>query len=608
MTDVILDAWDKGAPMPKGGPPPAEPPVPRGEPDDPWQGAPFVCLGKAGQSYWFFDAAGEIVSLSARALGQWQDVLGLCGGRQDWLAAHWPAFDRDGVPTGGFNVRGVAAAVMRRCGEIPAFDPNEPRRRYGLWPVADAEGRPGAALHLGKSVLWCGEELRAGFSRAGALWPAMAPRPAPAPPCGAEVGRQLEALLARWNWAHADAPAVLLGLVVNGMLGALASWRAHGFVVGEFGCGKSALLTFIAGLCPLTYYRNDFTAAGVRQALSETSALVVLDEAEGDDRGDAMLKQVIELLRKSSSGQGVAGVRGSPEQQARSFSVAAAALMGATLPPALPAQDASRFTMLQLRPLPPDSTPVEAECQAFLATHAMGLWGRAVASAGRIVGLFRLFKERLVAGGATRRAADQLGIIAACHWAMTQEPYHDPREDAPENYAEALRPVAWLVVKDADRELDSGGNQALQRLLSMPLDMAGDKLLLGQALGRYRHLGRQLAEMDATWPDREATKAEQDKLDRLMQAHGVRWATMPLQPSDEAPAPPPGLYVAAGSHSRLLRAFDGTPWAGQRWAAAIAQLPEARGGRDAPPVRIGGAKMRACWVSRETLDRLTQDG
>lgn len=604
MTDAILDAWDQGTSMPKSPPPPADPPRREGDPADPWGAAPFTPLGKCGTSYWFFDAAGEIVSLSARALGQWQDVLSLCGGDQDWLAAHWPAFDRDGNPTGGFNVRGVAGAVMQRCATLPAFDPAEPRRRYGLWPVPGHDGRPGAALHLGRSVLWCGEAVRAGFSRAGALWPAMAPRPAPAPPCGPEVAQELEALLGRWAWAHPDAPAVLLGLIVNGMLGGLASWRAHGFVVGEFGSGKSALLTFIAGLCPLTYYRNEFTEAGIRQALSETSALVILDEAEGDDRGDAMLKRVIELLRRASSGAGVAGVRGSPEQQARSFSVVAAALMGATLPPALPAQDASRFTMLQLRPLPVDSKPVDVECKAFTEAHALALWGRAVDSAGRIVALFRLFKERLVAQGATRRAGDQLGIIAACHWAMTMEPHHDLW---PDNYDDALRPVMWLMVREEDREADSGGNQALQRLLSMPLDMAGDKLLLGQALMRYRWLSRQLIEMNPDWPDRAATEAERDKLGRLLEAHGVRWASLPMRPTAEAPAPPVGLYVAAGSHSRLLRAFDGTPWAGQRWASAIAQLPGSAGGREAPAVHIGGAKMRTCWVSKATLDRLTGD-
>jgi hypothetical protein len=605
MTDAILEAWDHGRPMPGQRPPPPEGAVP--PPDDPWPGAPFAVLGKCGQSYWFFDASGELVTLSARALGQWQDVLGLCGGRQDWLAMHWPAFDKEGSPTGGFNVRGVAGAIMQRCAALPAFDPAEPRRRYGLWPVTAEDGTPGSALHLGKSVIWCGEPLRAGFSRAGALWPAMAPRPAPAPPCAPEIACELEDLLGRWNWAHKDAPAVLLGLVVNGMLGGLASWRAHGFVIGEAGTGKSALLTFLAGLCPLTAYKNFFTEAGVRQMLSETSASVILDEAEGEDHGDSKLKRVIELLRRASSGKGMDGVQGSPEQQARASSVTAAALMGATLPPALPAQDATRFTMLQLRPLPVDSKPVDAELEAFTARHGLAFWGRAVDAAGRIVRLFRLLRERLVDEGCTRRAADQLGIIAACHFAMTRDAAFDPTEAAQDMIGEALDPVRWLVVSESDREADSGGNQALQRLLSMPMDMAGDKLLLGQALERYRALGRKLAEMSETWPDRDGVQADQDKLGRLLEAHGVRWARLPLRASAEAPAPPVGLYVAAGSHPRLLRAFDGTPWAGQRWASAIAQLPDARGGRDAPAVHIGGAKMRTCWVSKATLDRLVGD-
>jgi hypothetical protein len=600
MSDALLTAYDSGGTMPRQPPPGYLGPQP--DPGGPWEAPPFAILGKCGTAYWFFDASGEIVSLSPRALGQWPDVLSLCGGKQEWLGRHWPAYDRDGVWKGGWEVRGVAAAIMAKCGEMPAFDPSEPRRRYGLWSVPG-----GTALHLGHQVVWCGQAERAGFSRAGALWPSMAPRPAPAPPCSEAVAQQLEDLLGRWNWEHEHAPAVMLGLVVNGMLGGLAAWRAHGFVIGEAGSGKTTLLRFVAGLCPLTLYRNDFTEAGVRQALAETSASVILDEAEGDDHGDGKLKRVIEMLRRASSGQGVEGVRGSPEQAARSFTVTAAALMGATMAPPLPVQDATRFTLLHLRPLAPGSRPAQDDCDAFLAAHGLALWGRAVASAERIVRLFAVLREALVAEGCSRREGDQLGIIAACYWAMTRDAAFDPHQGDDAMLGEALQPVRWLITPPGEGETDSGGNQALQRLLSMPLDMAGDRLLLGQALSRYRALGRQLLEMSADWPDRATTQGEHEKLDRLLQAHGVRWASLPLQAPAGAPAPPVGLYVAAGSHPRLLRAFDGTPWASQRWAAAIAQLPDSRGGRDAHPVRIGGAKMRGCWVSRATLDRLTRD-
>lgn len=600
MTDAILDAWDRGDAMPGQRPPPPPRDDVGPQESDPWAGAPFTPLGKGGAIYWFFDASGEIVSLTARALGQWQDVLSLCGGNEAWLSTWFPAFDRDGAPTAGFNVRQVAAAIMRRAQELPAFDASEPRRRYGLWPVPG-----GAALHLGKTVIWCGEPMRAGFSKAGALWPAMAQRPAPEAPASAEVGQQLEAVLRRWNWAHPDAAPVVLGLVVGGMLGGMSSWRAHGFVIGEAGTGKTELLRFLASLCPLTIYRNDFTEAGVRQTLSETSASVILDEAEGDEHGDSKLKRVIEMLRRASSGAGVQGVRGSPEQAAKAFSVTASAIMGAILPPALPPQDATRFTVLQLRPL--EAQGEVSEITAFAAAQGLALWGRAVESAGRIVGLFKLFRGRLMADGCSPRAADQLGIIAACHWAMTTEAVHDPSEDMPDTLAEALAPVRWLVVPDGDRETDSGGNQAMQRLLSSPMDMAGDKMVLGQALKRYREIGRDLHIMSRDAPGRDVLETEHRKVGGLLESHGVRWATLPLKATAAAPAPPVGLYVAAGSHPRLLRAFDGTPWAGQRWASAMAQLPGSAGGRDAPAVHLAGAKMRTCWVSRETLDRLTAD-
>lgn len=590
-----------------------EPPPPPLPPDDDrsagaWDDPPFEVLGKAGLHYWFIDRTGEIIALHAAALGQWPSLVTLCGG-EDWLKTHWRATDREGNPLNAFNARKAGIAIMTRAAAEPLFDEMEPRRRYGLWPVPG-----GAALHLGRRVLWCGAERDAGFRDAGGLWPRLAPRPAPAAPAAASVAADLETLLRRWNWAHADGPAVLLGIIANGMLGGCSPWRAHAVVIGMEGSGKTTLLRdVVAPLCPLTRYLNSYTEAGLRQMLSETAAALILDEADSaSGRDDMMLQRVIEMLRRASSGSGLQAVKGGSDHSARQFSVTASAVLGAILPPPLTPQDASRFTVLQLNPLQ-NVTDIDDILQ-FVAKLGPAIWGRMVAGVDRVRALFPMLRRHLIARGNTPRNADQLAIIAAARWVLVEDA--DPRDD-PEELGEPLACVEWLIEAEADRLADSGGNQALQRLLAAPADMSGDKLTLGQLLDRARELppmlraveGRDTAAMTAA--EQDLAKDGPGKLaqaKQLLSAHGVRWGRCPLEPPPDSPvdAPPPpiGLYVAVSAHPRLTRVFTDTPWAAQRWGAALQQLPGALSSKAVGTIRMGGGKPRCCWVPWETLAKL----
>ena len=200
----VLQLYDSGR-VPKRG---DMPPIPPGDdpPDrgDPWIDPPFEVLGKSGLHYWFIDRTGEIIALHASALGQWPSLVTLCGG-DDWLIRNWQSVDKEGQPVHAFNGRRAATDIMTRCANEPLFDELEPRRRYGLWPIPG-----GSALHLGRRVVWLGKDRDAGFRDASALWPRLAPRPAPAAPSAPEIARELETLLRRWNWSHKDAPSVLL--------------------------------------------------------------------------------------------------------------------------------------------------------------------------------------------------------------------------------------------------------------------------------------------------------------------------------------------------------------------------------------------------------------
>ena len=595
----VLDRYDRGEPS-GGGPPGGGSP----EAPDLWETCPFQVLGRGDGQFWFLDSNGSLVEVAATALAQWPTLLGLCGGEKEWLIANFRAFDREGSPTSWFNVREATAAVMRRAAALPPFDAEMPRRRYGLWKVAG-----GYALHLGDRVEWSGEELRAGFVAERALWLRLSPRLGCAAPADAALGAELEALFATWSWRHPSSPAVLLGLTVSGWIAGALDWRPHGFVVGEAGSGKTTLLRdLIAGLCSLTRYLNDYTEPGLRQLLSETAASIVLDEAEGDASTEQRLRRTIEMLRRASSGSGVQSVKGSADHVAKQFTLSGSAIMGAIFPPPLEPQDASRFTVLQLSPLDPARQSTTAP-GAFATRHGAALWGRAIDAIGRVTRLIELLRGRIIARGYPARLADQLATIAACRWVMVRDVAQDPAgADAEDGADEPLAIVEHLFVDETDRIADGAGNQALGRLLMSPLDMAGDKKTLGQALFRARRLALRIAEAVT---DVEAANTVTDdrgelrKLESLLEAHGVRWAACEAARGD-APAPPDGLYVVVAAHPRLERAFAETAWSGRRWGEALRQLPGALGGRDLSPQRVGGMKARVVWVPGALFEPLAE--
>ena len=202
---------------------------------------------------------------------------------------------------------------MRRCCEAGPFDPSEANvRGPGVWG-------DGASLiiHCGQQICVDGEWVSAGFERDEIIYPVARriARPASVPE-SREAGERLEAAFRHWNYASAVGPLVMTGFTGAALLGAATRWRAHVFTVGPYGSGKSWLVQLISaalggGAHPIG---NNYTEAGLRQAFTTQSLVLILDEAEGDEgsgqivQGDRVVAQYVGLIR----GQGVARLRRRP--------------------------------------------------------------------------------------------------------------------------------------------------------------------------------------------------------------------------------------------------------------------------------------------------------
>jgi len=525
-------------------------------------------LGHRDGRFYFFDTVGQLRALTAQNLGQPSQIVALFGGDVHWLVDAFQQLDKEGNPTNWFSVRQAGADLMRRCVAAGLFRSDEPQRGVGVWQVGDR-----VAVHLGGRVFWPDDRKfqTAGFRASGALWPAHPDVPAPTKPCGPEVVEQVETMFRRWNWqrsgglsGQSDA-AVFTGLWAAGLLGAAISWRPHGLVVGAPGSGKSSLMELYAALSPLSLEANDYTEAGLRQAVTGRAAPLILDEADEDPESTGRLQGVIGLLRRASGLQGARVVRGSAGGQAQHFEVMSQAIMGAVLPPPLQPQDATRISRVDLLPRPQGgigTLPNRSEIR-WARGQAPALWGRALAGLPRFMINLEELRTVLLDRGCAPRLADQVGtILAARGMMLLDEPMGGSEVE------EAILAAGWLVQTAEQQDREFGGPRAcLGHLLSSSSGLMenGGPVTIGTLVIRAGTGG------DAD-PD-------SDRANRHLAQLGVGVRTIPKLGD--------GVFlIVANSHASLAPKFAGTRWDNRRWGEDLRRLPGAATPPD--PIRLRG--------------------
>ncbi|MBI3453993.1 MAG: hypothetical protein HY057_14390 [Rhodospirillales bacterium] len=553
---------------------------------------PVRALGRLEGAYYFASLAGEIHVLRENQLFTRGGVARLFDGNTFWLRARFPTYDKDGKPSGGWTVASAAEYLMRGCAARPIWDLATPLRGRGVWSAgAASDARAGLLIHCGDAVGFLGAKpppavqmatagvadgaLSAqwcvpGFRFGRAIYRAMPPVAFPAKePAGPDIARQLVEDLSLWRFREPNAPLLTAGAIAAGALGAALPWRSHLVIVGQEGSGKSTLIQLMEAASVLALVFDEFSEAGVRDALAGEARLFFLDEGEGDERGDGLgaVERAIRLIRRFSGGTGMRGVRGSPGGHARRFQATGAAVLGAILPPDFEPQDATRFTRLDL-----DRLPAEADREAVATAIerwidlAPALWARMIAGRARYFDNLKAVRGVLAEIGCDPRHADQPGNLLAAFATLERD---EPLDiDAAKKLVLACR-FAVSIADGVDE--NSGPRRCLDHLLSARGEIWGG--------GFKRTIGQQLV---------DATDARNVDVREHLESIGIRvW-----MPGSGLKPDRPGFYVA-NRFEGLTRIYVSTRWSGNKWADDLQRL---EGALAAGTIRIGGSKPRATFI------------
>jgi hypothetical protein len=136
-----------------------------------------------------------------------------------------------------------------------------------------------------------------------------------------ETLEQLRELFGRWRWRGERDPLIVSGLVLATWVQAMWAWRPRIDILGASNTGKSMLCAALAGLFrDIVILTSDTTAAGLRQKIRNSAAVVIVDEVDAKNRSKvARQREILEMLRSAS--RGTAAIRGTGSGKAQEFTL-----------------------------------------------------------------------------------------------------------------------------------------------------------------------------------------------------------------------------------------------------------------------------------------------
>lgn len=616
-SNPLADALDNPAPAPElGRPGDVGPELDRFDEAEAFPpGCPIQVLGNqqdvgGNQIIYYLNFNGQLVGLQAGNKHGKLALAALFGPQIGWLEANfgrWSAppkeYDKEAkkwVEVGQSKFLGVDQAKAAEALVIEAtrrgiFDPAGRMRGRGAHRIGGDGGHGnGLALHCGDAVLvsdmkvdgtirgwrWIEPGLHGRF-----VYPAAERIPRPwHEPAGEAPGVKLLQLLQSWNWKRPVLdPLLALGAIGASPIGGWLAWRPNVWISGGRGTGKSTLngqdgllhLLLGEGL----FRTGNASAAGIRQSLKNATVPVLFDEIEASE-DNRRVKEVIELARVASSGDKM--TRGTADHTAQEFTLRSVFWFSSILIPPLEPQDRSRLALLELKPFPAKTKPID------LNTLGLPKLGRQL-QRRMVDGLHRLhatkakFHTALAELGHDNRACDQFGTLLACADLLLNDwPTKDglPDDEGVNDWVALCRPERMAEISGAT----SDERRCIEHLVTSPMQSRGGEER--EAISTW--IGRAL---NYAWTPLLADQAEdlggkEASAGRKLEQLGLKLVTPvwnpPVNGLDGSEAKPgrwgakafdnaaePGFLAVAWRHRALDEVFKGEKWQGGVWRQTL---------------------------------------
>jgi putative DNA primase/helicase len=329
-------------------------------------------------------------------------------------------------------------------------------------------------------------------------------------PCA--ESRKLQTLLDCFQFQESTSSLLLGGWLVNALICGALDWRAHIWLTGSAGSGKTTVLGDI--IAPLLgeaalNIQGNTSEAGIRQELSSDARPVIFDEAEGDDESSkTRMANVVALARASSREGGAVMLKGSAGGKSQSFRVRSSFLFASIGVSLEKRADQGRITVLELLPEHLRVGDNYPQARALIAeTTSQPDWcarfrTRCITMAGTIARAVPIFTQAIRPILDEQRSADQIGTLLAGAYALQSD-----STPTPEQANEWVRLHDWQFAKLDKNESDE--RRLLNKLVEswVTVEQRGTHIAAKQTVGETIR--------QATCIEDDLARFAHDALDRI---------------------------------------------------------------------------------------------